>query len=351
MQSLRIQPSVRAGAILLIVTLSSLAVSSLLIGPKSIRWHEAMSAVFPGASGRTSTDLELTRYVLLHLRLPRTLLALGVGVALALAGTVLQALWRNALADAGVLGISTAAALGAATTLVGLPSLESVPFVPRYLHVALGAFLFAAGTIALLYRLSQRACGTSLATLLLLGIAFNAAGSGLLGLLLFVASDAQLRALTFWTLGSVAGATWTVTVSLWVALGCLAPLIWRLRWALDALLLGESNAFYLGWEPRPIKRAAIWSAATLVAVVVAAVGPIAFVGLIVPHFLRLVVGPSHAVLLPASAIGGAAFVLGCDVLARCIVSPAELPLSVITAGLGGPMLLFLLLNRSAAEGL
>lgn len=331
---------------LLAVGLLCVVVGSLLVGPKEIDWHGLLGAWLGGKSAAVEHDTEMSRYVLFHLRLPRALLAIAVGVSLAAAGTVLQALWRNALADAGLLGIHTAAALGAAAALFGFGHLPLFAMLPPYLHMATGALVTSVGVLALLYRVSQRDGGTSLATLLLLGIAVNAAGSGILGLVLFWASDSQLRALTFWTLGSVAGASWPVTIWTWLMLVSAAPLLWSLRRGLDALLLGEENAFYLGWHTKRLKRVAIWSAATLVAVAVSAAGPIAFVGLIVPHVLRLVVGPSHAALLPLSAVGGGTFVLGCDLLARSVASPAELPLSVVTAGLGGPVLLALLLSQN-----
>ncbi|GIW44917.1 MAG: ABC transporter permease [Candidatus Binatia bacterium] len=337
--------------VLVIAWPATLAVS-LTLGPQPISLHQLACSVLPLGGCLQTTEYELASYVVLQLRLPRALLALGVGTALALSGIVLQALWRNPLADAGVLGVSTAAALGAAfASASGGLAFPPWHWVPPDLRTACGAFAVAAAVLAALYGLARWRTSPDLATLLLLGIAFNAVGSGILGLYLYLATDAQLRSLTFWTLGSAAGARWITVGLLWAGIAVFAPWLMRHSRALDALLLGEHNAFYLGFDPERFKRAALLSVAALLAPAVAAAGPVAFVGLIVPHGLRLLFGPEHFQLLPRCALAGGAFVLAGDICARTLASPAEIPLSLVTASIGGPILFVLLTHTGAQEWL
>ncbi|MCX8072222.1 MAG: iron ABC transporter permease [Candidatus Binatia bacterium] len=337
----------RAGLALLALTVAALVFLSLFLGAQSLSAGVIFRALFLPTTCGDPHECDTVRYVVFQLRLPRSLVALGTGIALAVAGVVLQALWRNPLADAGVLGVSTAAALGAAAaTYFGTFTVVG-PWIPSHLHMTAGAFAVSLATLTVLYKLAGQRGGTNLSALLLLGIACNAIGSGVLGLFLFLSSDAQLRALTFWTLGSAAGANWLVAASLWSGILTLAPILYRLRTALDVLLLGEHNAFYLGFKPARVQRVALVSVALLLALAIAATGPVAFVGLIVPHTLRLLTGAQHRTLLPLASLAGGLFVLASDLCARTLASPAELPLSLVTASAGGPaLLLFLKLNSS-----
>jgi iron complex transport system permease protein len=257
----------------------------------------------------------------------------------------MQGLFRNPLADPGLIGVSSGASLAAVVTIV----LGSTVFGAW--GDALGAFLlpaaaFAGGVLATLvvYRLATRNGQTSVATMLLAGIAINALAGAGTGLMIFIADDDQLRDLTFWTLGSLGGATWT---RLAVVGPCLlggmlaAPLLSR---SLNALLLGESEARHLGIRTERVKQVVILLAAGVVGAAVAVSGVIGFVGLVVPHLLRLAVGPDHRVLVPGSAFLGGALLLGADVLARTIVAPAELPIGIVTALVGAPFFLWLLLR-------
>jgi iron complex transport system permease protein len=290
--------------------------------------------------------------VLTAIRLPRVLLGMGVGGGLAVSGAVMQGLFRNPLADPSLIGVSSGAALAAVVTIVLGPVLMggwADALGPFLLPAA--AFAGGVGATVLVYRLGTRNGQTSVATMLLAGIAINALAGAGTGLMTFIADDDQLRDLTFWTLGSLGGATWT---QLAVVGPCLlggmvaAPLLAR---PLNALLLGEGEAFHLGIDTERTKKQVVTLAALVVGAAVAVSGVIGFIGLVVPHLLRLAVGPDHRVLIPGSALLGGALLLGADVLARTIVAPAELPIGIVTALVGAPFFLWLLLrDRNRGTG-
>ena len=290
--------------------------------------------------------------VLTAIRLPRVLLGMGVGGGLAVSGAVMQGLFRNPLADPSLIGVSSGAALAAVVTIVLGPVLMggwADALGPFLLPAA--AFAGGVGATVLVYRLGTRNGQTSVATMLLAGIAINALAGAGTGLMTFIADDDQLRDLTFWTLGSLGGATWT---QLAVVGPCLlggmvaAPFLAR---PLNALLLGEGEAFHLGIDTERTKKQVVTLAALVVGAAVAVSGVIGFIGLVVPHLLRLAVGPDHRVLIPGSALLGGALLLGADVLARTIVAPAELPIGIVTALVGAPFFLWLLLrDRNRGTG-
>lgn len=283
--------------------------------------------------------------VLTSIRLPRVLLGVGVGGGLAVSGAVMQGLFRNPLADPSLIGVSSGAALAAVVMIVLGPVLVG-PWAETLGPLLLPAAAFAGGIGAtvIVYRLGTRNGRTSVATMLLAGIAINAMAGAGTGLMTFIADDDQLRDLTFWTLGSLGGATWT---QLAVVGPCLlggilaAPLLAR---PLNALLLGEDEAFHLGIDTERVKMYVVTLAALVVGAAVAVSGVIGFIGLVVPHLLRLAVGPDHRVLIPGSALLGGALLLGADVLARTVVAPAELPIGIVTALVGAPFFLWLLLR-------
>jgi iron complex transport system permease protein len=328
-------------ALLVVAMGASLAIGAVTIAPGQVLaiLGDQVGLPLPWAY---ETRQEL---VLMGIRLPRVLLAIGVGGGLAVSGAVMQGLFRNPLADPSLIGVSSGAALAAVVAIV----LGSTVFGAW--TDTLGAFLlpaaaFAGGVTATLvvYRLATREGRTSVATMLLAGIAINALAGAGTGLMIFIADDDQLRDLTFWTLGSLGGATWT---RLAVVGPCLlggmlvAPLFAR---PLNALLLGEGEALHLGINTERVKKLVIVLAALVVGAAVAVSGIIGFIGLVVPHLLRLAVGPDHRVLVPGSALLGGALLLGADLLARIIVAPAELPIGIVTALLGAPFFLWLLLR-------
>jgi iron complex transport system permease protein len=284
--------------------------------------------------------------ILFDIRLPRLALGILVGAALAVSGAVMQGLFRNPLADPGLVGVGAGAGLGA----IGAIVLGS--FLPLALRDALGyyvvpvaAFLGGWLTTILLYRLSTHRGRTSVAVMLLGGIAIAALAGALSGILIYLADDTQLRDLTFWGLGSLAGATWDkVLIAGVLILAALAATPFLAR-SLNALALGEGPAAHLGIPVQRMKNAAILTVAAATGAAVAVSGGIGFVGIVVPHLLRLMIGPDHRYLLPNAALLGASLLILADMIARTIVAPAELPIGIVTATLGGPFFLWILLRN------
>lgn len=288
------------------------------------------------------------RAVILVVRSPRILLGFGVGGGLALAGALMQGLFRNPLADPTLVGISAGAMFGAASMMVlgGNLPFAVPPFISGLL-IPLAAFAGAQMAGALLLRLSVRDGYTDVTTMLLAGIAINAMGFAGTSGLTYVATDEQLRSLAFWTMGSLGAATWSnvAVVGPLLAVFCLFAV--RLARPLDAMLLGEAEAQHLGIAVERIKRRALLFTSMLVGLSVALCGMIGFVGLVVPHVLRLGFGPGHRFLLPTTLLVGPALILLADLLARTVVAPAELPIGVVTALVGGPFFLTLLRRGGA----
>ena len=274
-----------------------------------------------------------------------------VGASLAVAGVVMQGLFRNPLADPGIVGVSAGAGLGAITAIVLgglLPS--TVGAVLGYALVPIAAFVGGGVSVVLLYIVSTRNGQTSVATMLLAGIALSAMVSAVSGVMIYLADDAQLRDLTFWGLGSLAGATWSKLLAAMplMVLGLLgAPLLAR---SLDTLALGEIAAQHMGIDIQRMKRLAVVIVAASVGAAVAVSGGIGFVGIVVPHLLRLMTGPSHAPLILNSALLGASILLLADMISRVIVAPAELPIGIIMALIGGPFFLWVLIKRRGFAG-
>jgi iron complex transport system permease protein len=254
-------------------------------------------------------------------------------------------LFRNPLADPGLLGVSTGAALAAAATVVLGAPLGTLVAPGRPVVAFAGALV---ATFAV-YRLARSEHGTSVASLLLAGIGVNALAAALTGLLIFVADDAQLRTIAFWSLGSLGGATWAVVASAapfligaTVALSLRAP-------HLNALALGTAEAGHLGVDVPRLERYLVVFSALAVGAGVAVTGVIGFVAMVAPHMLRLAVGPDNRFLLAGSGLLGAALLVGADLVARTAVAPAELPIGIVTALLGAPFFLWLLV-RSRLRG-
>lgn len=278
------------------------------------------------------------------IRLPRVILAMLVGAGLAVSGAALQGLFRNPLADPGLIGVSSGASLGAVLVLgLGVTWL-GVATTP------LAAFIGGSITAVIGYLLARQGGRTEIVTLILAGIALNTfAGAGT-ALVTYVANDQQLRAIVFWSLGSLGGATWqnVVAATPFILLGLALSLRWGQ--ALNLLVLGEREARHLGVDTERIRMQLILISAMMTGATVAVAGVVGFIGLIVPHLIRMIAGPDHRVVLPASALGGAILVLVADLASRVIVAPSELPLGVLTALLGGPFLLFLMMRTRRAEG-
>jgi iron complex transport system permease protein len=284
--------------------------------------------------------------VLITIRLPRVALWILAGAGLAVTGAALQGLFRNPLADPGLVGVSGGAALGAASVIVmGALWFPGLTQALGNLTLPLAAFLGGLLATLTVYRLASYQGRSQLAVMLLAGIAVNALAFAGIGLFSYLSTDEQLRNLTFWNLGSLGGAQWSLLLT--IAPIVIVGIILLLRRAnqLNALLLGEVEAGHLGIDIQRLKYHVIILTALVVGVLVAVSGIIGFVGLVVPHLLRLACGPDHKWVLPGAALLGAALMLAADVAARTVVIPAELPIGILTAFIGGPFFLWLLLRQ------
>lgn len=330
------------GVALLLTIVVAAGYGAVAIPPERVVAILAGWLGFASASETGDTD----SIVLLAIRLPRVCLGLLAGAALAVAGAALQGLFRNPLADPGLIGVSSGAAVAAAAAIVLGGS--AVAFLPAgSLTYLIPVAAFAGGLIItfVVYRIASRDGRTEVATLLLAGIALNAISGAGIGLLIFLSDDQQLRDLNFWLLGSLGGVTWErllPAAPLMLVPTILLAMLWR---HLNAFLLGETEALHLGFDVERTKRWIVVLAALAAGSSVALTGIIGFVGLVVPHLIRLVIGPDHRSLLPASVLLGAILLLLADLLARTIVLPAELPIGILTSLIGGPFFLWLLVRR------
>ena len=294
-------------------------------------------------------SMQALRTIMIDIRLPRVALGILTGAGLAVAGVTLQGLFRNPLADPSLVGVSTGAATAAAALIVlGWPLAQylSAPLLRHALPVA--AFGGALATTILIYAIATREGRTDVATLLLAGVAINAMAAACIGLLIFLSSENELRDLNFWMLGSLNGATWGRLIVVGPLILAAAIALTRFARHLNALLLGETEARHLGFDVQRAKRWMIALVALTVGAIVALTGAIGFIGLIVPHLVRLMMGADHRTLYPLSALLGACLVLLADLFARTIVVPAELPIGIVTSFLGGPFFLWLLLRQKGA---
>lgn len=344
-------PAIRAGSALtltlLVLLVLAVAVASLGTGAIAIPVDRVARLLWLGRAG-AALDPALTRdaVIVFDLRLPRTLVGLMVGAGLAVAGALLQGLFRNPLADPALVGVSSGSALAAAAVIVLGHRFMAGPGLLPFQVLPAASFVGALAATILLYAIGTRQGRTSIATMLLAGIALAALASAGTGFLAFLSDDRQLRDLSFWTLGSLGGATWTKLAVIGPMIGLVLASVPFLARALNALVLGEAEAFHLGIPVERVKRLAILAVAVSVGAAVATAGLIGFVGLVVPHMVRLVVGPDHRVLLPASALLGGALLVAADMVARIVVAPAELPIGIVTAFIGAPYFLWLLLRRN-----
>lgn len=323
-----------------------LALASMAIGAFGIPVSHVI-AIVAGEYLGVDTGVAVTQQehaVITSVRLPRTVLAMLVGAALGVAGAALQGVFRNPLADAGVVGAASGASLGATLAIV------SGTAVAGALSVPIAAFCGALLVTIAVYLMSRRKGRTEVVTLILTGLAFAAVAEACVGLVTSWATDAELRDLTFWRLGSVGGATWEVirTAAPLVLLAIvLIPLHAR---ALDVMSLGEREAVHLGVHTEWVRCRLIALSALSIGAAVASAGMIAFVGLLVPHLIRAMAGPANRVVLIGSAFGGAALLTGADIVARVATAPVEMPIGVVMGLLGGPFFLFLLHRTRRHQG-
>jgi iron complex transport system permease protein len=329
-------------------TLGALLVVAVLLNVGSGAVHITPAEVVTILLGQLGVTLDVPvapqqEAVLLAIRLPRVLLGVLVGAALAVSGAAMQGLFRNPLADPGLLGVSTGAALAAASVIVlGGAGVWLLP---------VAAFLGGLVVTLLVYTLATTQGRTAVATMLLAGVAINALAGAATGFLTFLADDAQLRDLTFWSLGSLGGVTWRTLSAVAPFLLLSLLVLPRLARPLNAFLLGEAEAGHLGVRVEVVKATIVIATALAVGAAVSVSGIIGFVGLVAPHLIRLALGPDHRLLLPASVLLGSSLLLFADLFARTVVAPAELPIGIVTSLVGGPFFLWLLLQNRARGGI
>lgn len=281
-------------------------------------------------------------FILQELRLPRVVMAMVVGAGLAVAGVALQALFRNPLAEPGLIGVSSASAFGAVFMMVLGGVLWQTVAVWQ---VGLMAFVAGLSATWLIFRLASRNGQTDVALMLLAGVAINALMGAGTQMLLSIADLVELRSVTFWLMGSLANLSWGSVIWVSLLIGVSTMALWRLVKVMNGFVLGEHSALYLGFDTHRFKWQVIFFSALMVSAAVALVGVIGFVGLVVPHIVRLWVGADHRMVLPLSALGGAVLLVFADWFARVVLYPLELPIGLLMALLGAPFFLVMLLKR------
>ncbi len=324
----------------------------ILIGALATVLISLIASLFFGAVPLTVTDVILSytsgedgrvQIIIEDLRLPRSILAACVGALLACCGSVTQGLFRNPLADPSLIGVSAGAAAGASCVIVLLNHYEWS--IAGLSLVSLGAFTGSLIAVTFVYRLATGPSGTSVATMLLAGIAVAFIAGSISNLLEFIADNEMLRRISLWRMGGLDGADFS---RMWIILGVTSVILFilpRQYIALNALLLGESEARHLGINVNRVKKIMIVCVAIGVGTSVALAGTISFIGLVVPHIVRITLGPNHKYLIPLSACLGAILLVSADAFARTIIAPTELPVGLVTSLIGAPVFVSLLRKR------
>ncbi|EJB0383577.1 FecCD family ABC transporter permease [Vibrio parahaemolyticus] len=322
--------------------LAFIAIASITVGPMNISFTDSLRGLI-GAHSELAPHIQL---VINEIRLPRTILCMFIGAILAICGVVMQGLFRNPLAEPGIIGVSAGAALGGAFAIVVFAEFsQNHPQLMNLAALPLFAFLGGALTTVLVYWLGTNKFGTSVTIMLLAGVAISALSGAAIGFLNFSADDQMLRDLTLWSMGSLAGANWAGIGLSSVTLVVLLFWFHKKAMSLNALLLGESEARHLGVPVQKLKRQLILLSAVGVGVTVSICGAIGFIGLVIPHLGRMLAGPDHRTLLPISALLGALLLTGADMIARVLLAPAELPVGIVTALIGAPFFIYLLFQQ------
>ncbi|EGQ7766060.1 iron ABC transporter permease [Vibrio parahaemolyticus] len=322
--------------------LAFIAIASITVGPMNISFTDSLRGLI-GAHSELAPHIQL---VINEIRLPRTILCMFIGAILAICGVVMQGLFRNPLAEPGIIGVSAGAALGGAFAIVVFAEFsQNHPQLMNLAALPLFAFLGGALTTVLVYWLGTNKFGTSVTIMLLAGVAISALSGAAIGFLNFSADDQMLRDLTLWSMGSLAGANWAGIGLASVTLVVLLFWFHKKAMSLNALLLGESEARHLGVPVQRLKRQLILLSAVGVGVTVSICGAIGFIGLVIPHLGRMLAGPDHRTLLPISALLGALLLTCADMIARVLLAPAELPVGIVTALIGAPFFIYLLFQQ------
>lgn len=329
---------------ILSVCLVVLLFFSLTIGAVKLELSQILSVLL-NEIGVENEDFSATqKVVLMNIRLPRSVFTVLIGAALGVTGAALQGLFRNPLVEPGIIGVSSGAALGAFAVILGLTGFLG-DVAKDYHKWLMPPFAIIGGLMAtvLTLQLGNYQGKVRVTVLILAGVAISTMASAMIGLGVFIADDQQLRSFTFWTLGDLSAATWSkiglitgpILLSMAVLIGLARPL--------NALALGEAEAFHSGVNVERVKRIIVVVSAICVGVAVSFSGMIGFVGLVIPHIVRMLFSSDHRIVLPASALGGAVLLMVADIFARTVASPSELPIGVVTASLGTPFFIYLLI--------
>lgn len=293
-----------------------------------------------------NSDISISdKYVFLEIRLARIVMAILIGSALAVSGTIMQGIFKNPLATPDLIGITSGATLMAAITIV-LGSYFN-QFLPEFIQnslLSIAAFVGALITTILVYRISITSGRTNVTIMLLSGVALSSLGFAIVGFMIYLSKEEQLRDLTFWTLGSLSAATWSKNAILFIVIVVAYFFLMNKGKALNALMLGEKDAEHLGINVEGVKKQVVLLTALMVGICVAFSGTIGFVGLIVPYILRLVFKSNYQLILPLSAVVGAILLLLADTFSRVVVAPTEVPIGVLTAFLGAPIFIAILIS-------
>lgn len=325
------------------IVLVSLSILSLYLG--AYEFHTSLYTVFESTLlGKPSLNAS-DHFVLFHIRLPRIVMGILIGSALAVSGTCLQGMFKNPLATPNLIGVTAGASLFAALAIVlGSTFRSYLPEFVQYSLIGIMAFLGAIVTMVFVYKISTTRHRTDVVVMLLAGVAISALAGAVTGFLTYLTDDQQLRDLTFWTLGSLGGASWPKNGILITVILLAYAMLLNQGKALNAMMLGEKDAAHLGIPIETLKKRIIVLTALLVGSCVAFAGAIGFVGLIVPYILRLLFKSNYNIILPLSAVLGSILLLLADTISRTIVQPSEMPIGILTAFLGAPVFIAILIR-------
>lgn len=335
--------SLRLPILILSSCLVLLGIGALFIGV--YQFNDDVLMILKNSLTAPNLIQENDAYVLFDLRLPRILLAVLVGAGLAVAGTCLQGIFKNPLASPDLIGVTSGSVLFAALTIVLGSHIKN--YVPEFVHyflLSIMAFVGAMVTCLLVYKISTQNAKTNVTILLLSGVAISALCGSATGLMTYLSTEEELRNLTFWTLGSLAGANWTKILILMIVTAISFYFLIGKGKILNAMMLGEKDAEHLGIDVESTKKQIILFSALLIGTIVAFTGTIGFVGLIVPYILRLLFKSNYVIILPLSALLGGILVILADTISRTLVAPSEIPIGILTSMMGAPVFISILLK-------
>jgi iron complex transport system permease protein len=342
----RKQQSVSTIVSALAVVLVVVALVALSIGQVTIPIKDILSIMLYKVGLIAQQPDAVYETVLWSIRLPRIAMTILIGAALAISGAALQGLFRNPLVEPGLVGVSSGAALAVVALVVFGSTLIGNSFFGMSVLMPVAAFAGGFAATMLVIKIGQQVGKTNIAVLILGGVAINALAGALMGLVIFYADENQLRMFTFWTLGDLGGATWQKVLITAPVLILSSSWLLTYQFPLNAIAVGEAEAFHMGVDVERVKKSIVFFGALAVGVSVSLAGIIGFIGLVVPHLVRVIFRADNRLVLPASLLGGPILLLLSDLLARTLVAPTELPIGVVTALIGAPFFIFLLIRAN-----